>query len=436
MMRTMLRVRPTFLRWLALFLVLPVALHATWDYIEARRLHARVSEITAKGEPVSKQQLMTSEPLHGDPARSPQYLRAAAPLAANWDPDFRIWQNLVNASAETWSPEQIQRVRSLVSENRLALELMDRAMSLPFVNFPAGLNYPYQFQELWQLWRLASLRTKLMAAGRDPEVAGAFHRQLKLREAIGRQHPEPIGSWFINDLLHDVRLVLEAATTQGDPFESIASSLAHLDRDDGVKRALLLQRAELLAGGSLHDRDRSGAMLAPWSSARRPIHLHALNRLLDKLSIFIAEADQPWPGRLDRYLRAAPRAALFGEPPSDFETSHVSYAADTVRFEARELGMIRAARVAVAVERYRRQRGALPSALDALIPTYLPLTPIDPYSGAPVKFALTRDGYVAYSVGRNRKDDGGKLGIRAPGYPEVDAALDIGLHVRPPTTNH
>jgi hypothetical protein len=75
---------------------------------------------------------------------------------------------------------------------------------------------------------------------------------------------------------------------------------------------------------------------------------------------------------------------------------------------AEALARARASITAVAVARYRHHHaGNLPSSLQQLIPDYLPAPPIDPYSGAALSYRHDASGFRIYSVGVNRKDDGG-----------------------------
>jgi hypothetical protein len=68
---------------------------------------------------------------------------------------------------------------------------------------------------------------------------------------------------------------------------------------------------------------------------------------------------------------------------------------------------LRAARLALAVERYRAAHGDLPEAAGALVPEFIDSLPIDPYSGEPIRYKSLPDGYVVYSIAKNGIDDGG-----------------------------
>ena len=66
------------------------------------------------------------------------------------------------------------------------------------------------------------------------------------------------------------------------------------------------------------------------------------------------------------------------------------------------------AQTALAIERYRLAKGDLPERLEQLVPQYLEKVPIDPYDDKPLRYKRTEPGYVLYSIGEDRKDNGGK----------------------------
>jgi ABC-type transport system involved in multi-copper enzyme maturation permease subunit len=64
--------------------------------------------------------------------------------------------------------------------------------------------------------------------------------------------------------------------------------------------------------------------------------------------------------------------------------------------------------IACAIERFRLADGNLPQSLDQLAPKYLQKIPHDFVNGQPMKYKLTPEGYVLYSIGLNQIDDGGR----------------------------
>ncbi len=62
---------------------------------------------------------------------------------------------------------------------------------------------------------------------------------------------------------------------------------------------------------------------------------------------------------------------------------------------------------ALAAERYRLANGRLPASIDVLVPVYLDAVPLDPFDGNPMRFAVTDEGIVIYSIYEDLTDDGG-----------------------------
>jgi hypothetical protein len=63
----------------------------------------------------------------------------------------------------------------------------------------------------------------------------------------------------------------------------------------------------------------------------------------------------------------------------------------------------------LAIRAFQIEHGELPERLEMLTPEILPHPPVDPFdpSWRPLRYVRTADGYVAYSVGFDGKDNGG-----------------------------
>ncbi len=77
----------------------------------------------------------------------------------------------------------------------------------------------------------------------------------------------------------------------------------------------------------------------------------------------------------------------------------------------------------LAIRVYSLERGHNPAALAELVPEYLKEVPEDPFSGGPLIYRVTPTGYLLYSIGVNRVDDGGWSGAGQP-YEVGDILLD------------
>jgi hypothetical protein len=151
------------------------------------------------------------------------------------------------------------------------------------------------------------------------------------------------------------------------------------------------------------------------SFARDVLLIHALrvsglwdmNRLtaLDFSARYIEAADHESTTALDEAQRLHDKVGRLRFPHvmTQILMSH------TWRFdpEARQIALARCGRTAVAVERYRLAHGRLPENLAELVPAQLETVPLDPFDGRPLRYKRLSPGYVVYSVGSDRVDDGG-----------------------------
>src|SRR5262245_22628915 len=74
----------------------------------------------------------------------------------------------------------------------------------------------------------------------------------------------------------------------------------------------------------------------------------------------------------------------------------------------RSLGRRDGVLIAITLEIFRREHGKYPDALDVLVPELLPEIPPDRITGTPTRYRLLESGPLLYSVGADRKDDGGR----------------------------
>jgi len=74
----------------------------------------------------------------------------------------------------------------------------------------------------------------------------------------------------------------------------------------------------------------------------------------------------------------------------------------------RSLGRRDGLLVGIALEVFRREHGKYPESLSDLVPQLLPEVPADRITGEPVRFRIVNSQPLVYSVGADRKDDGGR----------------------------
>ncbi len=130
---------------------------------------------------------------------------------------------------------------------------------------------------------------------------------------------------------------------------------------------------------------------------------------LDRTEEFLALGKVPYPQRLDALKELEERImANFGAHPR-YLLSGLMLApyARAVEYDTLPRARLRAARMALAVERCRLATGHVPESLAELVPTYAPAVLTDPYDGQPLRFVKRETGYAVYSIGPDGDDDNG-----------------------------
>ena len=128
--------------------------------------------------------------------------------------------------------------------------------------------------------------------------------------------------------------------------------------------------------------------------------------------------EKGWPDKLD----------ALAEHERKWARSHLEHAQSV----ARELVLIRSARTLIAIEQYRRANAErMPENWSELSHIQAPL--VDPFSGLPLKILVGGNRYVVYSVGANRRDDGGNVispvwQVGQPFTPAPDVGIAVTLN--------
>ena len=201
-------------------------------------------------------------------------------------------------------------------------------------------------------------------------------------------------------------LNLERALALGSPKASaLAAFQQRLESEAELRPMLIAARGERAATDRFCQQMQSGEvpvenfLRGTPMTQRELIHARAL--LLTRMTQRVEALKLP-PEQLDRLLEL-PRSAN-SEPPL-VHTLFSLKAAET--YWPNTLAMLRCAAVGLAVERYRQQFGSWPAALTELTPEFIASVPNDPFDGAKLRYARREEGVCIYSIGRDKRDDGG-----------------------------
>lgn len=405
-------------------IVLAIVAFSLWDYFESRRIKADVDRIIARGEPVNEFEL----PGVGEANRSPAapFYTAAAALTAS-EPgvaQFSPWEQANVAAAA----EDLAGARAWLNDPRQehTFALLDKATQLDFRGFWPGTTYGYRDSHLWSLLHLARTRTRILI--RLGDRTGAVHSlraELSLHGASDRPALTDMLRGMWPTLLNLEQVLLTRMATDSPSLATVQRLLAESFMDDVLAQAYEEQRVRAIAGamrqlgrgyGGVNVSGISGNVpIAFGLLLRRPWRAHELHSALLGYEALLAAAKTPWPDRIE---------AIRIELSRHFGVAAV-YHGD---WDFLAVAAPRVATVAVAAERFRLDHaGVWPRSMEDLVPGYLETAPIDPFSGEPIRLVRGGQDVRIYTIGPDRKDDGGPAtGLTPPSRVEPFVG-DIGF---------
>jgi hypothetical protein len=442
------RVRPLFrkLAIAAFVLLIPIALFALWDYIEARRLGAAVKSLRDAKQPLTPPAPSMNFMRPDNAARYYDAASALVDLTDTYGPKGLL-QRLDRG--EPGSPELLAELRAVLERNREAEALLQRATDLEFHGVRFESNY--RWGGLMTLSQLADLRAyERLAAGDAEGSARSVMLNLRLVKPLnwnGRAGAiEPMSNWSITAVSRALRTLPAVVQLQPSDkaLDTLRREIAAMDVDDAIERGVILDRSLLIQtfwddAHKWYARPWRNFVPQPFWQVLRPWLAHRAVALVALYNDFQQAARRPWPQRLEVQPSAAPvvRRGFLGSLRTEYSDAMVrSIHRERTAIVARRLALTRSAIAIIAAEQYRRGNGgAMPDSLESLVPTYLDALPVDPYSGNPLRYHREADRLVIYSIGENRRDDAGAsvgegLSRRWGAYQLKDQPPDIGLSMR------
>jgi hypothetical protein len=193
----------------------------------------------------------------------------------------------------------------------------------------------------------------------------------------------------------EVRAALDAELARADDPQSFANMLT-------TERAVALEAMDAMTGQVPH-------FVVAWLGWPARQQFMGAYDLLD---VVIHEAKQPW----QQFRQAVVAGNLNSTPRGTLGELLWPGLIAGVEARTRDLAQMRALRILNAIQTFEEAQGREASGFaDLGLPAD---ATVDPYSGQPLLLRHTDDGWIVYSVGQNKRDDGGTLN---------EQRLDVGI---------
>ncbi|MBN1391999.1 MAG: hypothetical protein JW947_04255 [Sedimentisphaerales bacterium] len=415
------------------------------DYLMEKKLGKEIVKISRASEPTSLLDLQPDITGTAEDAALYYYEALSGVPPGNLENLSKVnafYRKSIASLPPNQFPSEIsEKVEQDLAKLQPVLQKFDKAAALPLTRFDIGIEHGMKvcrttLNLVHTASLLLSLRTShLVLKKQDDAAVESLVTNLRLMRVLDQcpimvLHTAKIV--LLVNACQDALLVLEHAQPSDKSLEKLQDALSKAAPSDMLERMFFAERAyqleiarNLLPPGITSKFLQSEIPPLPerlslpstrWGRMRiRQLSV----RYLKNIAKLIADAKRPWPQPLDA---AAANPAVPGKPPELLTTG-----AAFINLTAEMLALTRCTILAIAVERYRlRHGGKLPASLNELTPAYIDSVPQDPFTGKDLLFTSDQQTYGLYSVGPNRKDDGGSTTRTS----DEIAPLDCGLCIR------
>lgn len=436
--------------WLTVTAIVLLLLFAGYRHALRRSLAARLQAIRDAGYPVTLAEVGEWYPAIDGPNACEAILAAAAKLIT-FDPRFYdapIGGRIdMPAPAEDFTPEAMEAMEAIVQVKAAALLELHRAARIDQARVPPGFFDGDGFH-VWQSidFAVMNLSHEAMLYETRGDVDRAFDStSAALRVSIAMQTDWNLGMHLVGGRrVRDSLTALERLLYRrplAEPQLAELAQLLHAPKfPDALPKMMAVKRARGIDQYETVRRSpwtyRASRRRTPRESAQDTLRMVAyawsglldLNELsyLDVMEQAIDAASLPLHEQLRQF--AAIDAGMGSMPRSQVHAFAWLNFSRSQRPLNEQRALVRAAQLAVAIERYRVAHGSLPGRLDDLVPRFLEAVPLDPFDGRPMRYIVSPAGGKVYSIGTDATDDHGAW-TNAAGK-DHGPGPDIGFHIR------
>lgn len=416
--------RLKFSHILIVFLLFIVGAFALFRLSLRSKLSARIEAIRAAGYPVTCAELDQWYTIPED-AENAAYTIIDA-FSYYREPDRTALELLpligrakLPARTEPLAEETKAVIAQYIADNNEALELLHEAAAIKHCRYPIDLSVGLPpLSDIRKASMLLNLEAVLHAENVNPQLGAR-----SVMSIFGISHSlqrEPV---LISQLVRiacqalavsSLERVINRVEFTDEQLLELAQVIAGAEDRSNMHRAFAGERCHVLSvlrepGAMDPGVIGRGIPAAPILELYRALGLADMDAItyLDLMEGYIKATELPPPRRQE----AAEAVDAKLESTSKIHILlHLFKPAfsRTIMLELRVIANLRAARVALAVQRYRLALGRLPDTLADLVPTYLDAVPKDPFDGNQMRYKKLDAGFVIYSINDDLSDDGGK----------------------------
>jgi len=425
---------------LAMFGVLCLLLAA---FIAEKRLSAEIHKIAKAGEPTKFPEFVPLDKSAEDANK--YYILAVGQIRSSEITNISqinafYRTNMISLPTGQFPGDLREKVAEILNRAKPIFDNIDKGSQLPLSQFDIGVLKGNQIlkargDSVQAAVFLNSLRTLDLILANNPNAAAdSIISSLKLLRIF-----DSFPTFFVQGrkmisiglICSDIQLLLSRCSPSGEKLSQIQTLLQQSFPADSLKKSLIAERilqlelarnflpknivSQYLASEKFSIPERF--KMPPFTWHRMRFFLSSSKYLRDTAWL-IKISSAPWPRPLDE----VPDEKISSAKPNSIIPNAVLFS----RLCADTIAAAQSTSLAIALERYHKQKGKLPDTFTEISPDCIESIPLDPFTGKSLLYTHDDSSFTVYSTGINRIDDKGAL---TPKQGE-QAPLDTGITIR------
>ncbi len=348
--------------------------------------------------------------------------------------------SLASGAPDQFPADMRKQISQILTAFQPVFDKLDRAASLPLAYFNIGIDGGMKksqgaLEQISTIFWVSSMRTlDQISNNKGDDAANSLVSMLKMLRIFDSTPTMFITAAkreFTIIACEETRLLLERTKLSENSLIKLQKTLAEVMPPDILHKMFLCERVRQIEIGAnlvpqdVYDKflknvvpEQPERLLLPGTQwARFRIRQKSIQYFKDVAELITA-SQRDWPGPLDltqRYISQTPQKS----------NRFVSTGAAFIRINAETHAIVRSIMLAVALKRYQIDFGKPPDSIDKLVPKYIDIIPLDPFTGKPLLYKQNPKGYTIYSTSDDREDDGGLMNLTAG----EKIPKDIGIYV-------
>jgi hypothetical protein len=454
--------RPSWIRrhrtlvfWLTsslLFVLFILGLGWLQRYRTQRQIDGKLAAIRAQGLPANFHELNDYYAAVPDADNAALLFTQAHGQITDWDLGdnwIGVGSNSVLYATNPITPFAKTTLQGFITSNQNALKLIYEGTAKTKSRYPvdlrqgikAPLTHLFETKQALLLLRLESIHH--LAEGRKQQALLAVESSMRISRTLDH---EPllisflVRNAFLTITLNNLEQLMGRSEFAAADLLRIQETIAAAEHTTDLRRVLHGERAYVIGSGNepLSQIPNNNTILisTPFDTWPKPFQRLALQvydhggyaeaDLLNTLVLFEELDAISVLSPSDTLEKAKEIEARFPQSkPSMANILTTQFAGSVLSVFKKEIALfarLRIAQTALALERFRLENGNLPKELNALVPQFLKILPLDPFTNKPLHYRVTYRGFRVYSTGENGQDDGG---LTRSDEPKPDKNDDI-----------